>query len=65
MLTVEQVQSAKRELPPHRRDLREAADSIIKLLRGGVPVEESAPAWKQIKNVVFISKIDVGEEEEE
>jgi len=65
-LTAEQVRQAIEEIPAHRRGLREDALATLRLIERGITVKDSAPVWRQIQNVVFVSKIDVdGETDDE
>lgn len=65
LLTVEMITEALAELPAHRRDLRRALKNTIDLIERGVPVKTTAPVWETTKNVLFVTKIDGGGNDEE
>ncbi|HEX7313253.1 MAG TPA: hypothetical protein VF297_05005 [Pyrinomonadaceae bacterium] len=58
-LTAEEIEQAIRDLPRHRRDLRDSLTSILKHVAGGIIILDNAPAWRQAQSVVFVSKVDV------
>lgn len=65
LLTVKQITDALAEIPAHRSDLRRGLKKTIDLIERGVPVKNTAPIWLQTKNVIFVSKIDGGGNDEE
>jgi hypothetical protein len=58
-LTAEELRAAMRELPAHRRDLRDSLKTALSLVGRGFTVREDAPAWRQVQNVIAVSKVDV------
>lgn len=64
-LTREQVVETLTALPTHRRDLRDALWNMLSLMKRGIEIQDSAPAWVQAQNVVFVNSIDNGGPEDE
>lgn len=56
-LTVEQLEQAIKELPKHRTDLIKDARNSIAYAKRGL-IKDNAPFWRQIQNVIFVSKIN-------
>lgn len=65
LLTRDQVQNALVECPTHRRELRDALWNMLSLMKRGIEIQDTAPAWVQVQNVIFVSKIDGGGNESE
>lgn len=65
LLTREQVVESLTALPTHRRDLRDALWNMLSLMKRGIEIQDTAPAWVQAQNVIFVNSIDKGEVEDE
>ena len=65
LLTREQVVETLTALPAHRRDLRDALWNMLSLMKRGIEIQDTAPAWMQAQNVIFVNSIDKGEVEDE
>lgn len=65
LLTREQVVESLTALPTHRRDLRDALWNMLSLMKRGIEIQDTAPAWVQAQNVIFVNSIDKGEAEDE
>lgn len=63
-LTAEQVTEAIGRLPKHRVSLRKSLMLMLSLIERGKEVKDTAPAWVQARNVIFVTSVDAGESED-
>lgn len=65
LLTRDQVQEALVKTPTHRREIRDALWNMLSLMKRGIEIQDTAPAWVQAQNVIFVTSIDNGEPNDE
>jgi ribosomal protein L30/L7E len=65
LLTANQVTEAIGRLPKHRVSLRKSLMLMLSLIEHGKEVKDTAPAWVQARNAIFVTTVDGGGNEEE
>jgi hypothetical protein len=65
LLTRDQVQEALVNCPTSRHDIRDGLWGMLSLMKRGIEIKDTAPLWIQAQNVIFVSKIDGGDDEPE